>query len=207
MYSSSYHCSFVFLVTLQLVFFTSCQGFSSFLFPRRSPVAFQLQQRRHLQLSRRFLSDFDFPSAMPEKPQVTMEQKMEQSADDFIENMTNALGEGVEAPPELKELMLLRQKRTDPSTLALKIYELMIERGMRYDEAPETGTLTLTEFNIPDNLEVKEVQEEFGHLYRYGMLLMDRGLLTAEQVKETVVERLINRTGLTPTEFDTWLGY
>lgn len=156
---------------------------------------------------RRFLSDFDFPSAMPEKPQLTLQQKMEQSADEFIENMTNALGEGVEAPPELDELKQLRQESTDPSTLALKIYQLMIERGMRYDEAPETGTLTPTEFNIRDNLQIKEVRDEFGHLYRYGMLLMDRGLLTADQVKETVLERLIKRTGLSPEEFDTWLGY
>lgn len=144
---------------------------------------------------------------MPAKPQLTLEQKMEQSADDFIESFTNSLGEGVDAPPELEELKNLRQKPTDTSALALKIYELMIERGLRYDEAPETGILTPTEFNIPDNLEVKEVKDEFGHLYRYGMMLMDRGLLTVDQVKETVLERLIKRTGLSPEEFDTWLGY
>lgn len=146
---------------------------------------------------------------MPEKPQLTMEQRMEQSADDFIERMDSALGPGVEAPPELETLRQLRATKEDatPQELALVIYQLMIERGMRYDEAPETGILTPTEFNIPENLEVKEVQEEFGHLYRYGMMLMDRGLLTADQVKETVLERLIKRTGLSPEEFDTWLGY
>jgi len=144
---------------------------------------------------------------MPDKPQLTVEQKLAQSADDFVESMTQAL-EGVEAPPELDELRTLRQEgNADPSTLALKIYQLMIERGMRYDEAPETGKLTPTEFNIRENLQVKEVQDEFGHLYKYGMMLMDRGLLTADQVKETVLERLIKRTGLTPEEFDSWLGY
>jgi hypothetical protein len=155
------------------------------------------------------MSEFDFPSAMPEKPQLTMEQKLEQSADEFLERMDGALGEGVEAPPELEELRQLRKNGADSSSsdLAVKIYELMIERGMRYDAAPETGILSPTEFNIPENLQVKEVQEEFGHLYRYGMMLMDRKLLTADQVKETVLERLIKRTGLSPEEFDTWLGY
>lgn len=144
---------------------------------------------------------------MPEKPQLTLEQKMEQSADDFIESMTQALGDGVDAPPELKELEELRKTKATPSQLALKIYELMIERGMRYDEAPETGTLTPTEFNIKENLDVKEVQNEFSHLYKYGMMLIDRGLLTPNEVKETVLSRLIERTGLSPEEFDRWLGY
>mmetsp|Transcript_4201 Transcript_4201/g.6630 ORF Transcript_4201/g.6630 Transcript_4201/m.6630 type:complete len:144 (-) Transcript_4201:1126-1557(-) len=143
---------------------------------------------------------------MPEKPQLTMEQRLEKSADDFVENMTNALGEGVEAPPEL-ELLKQARANNDVDILPLRIYELMIERGMRYDEAPETGTLTPTEFDIPANLDVKEVQAEFKHLYSYGMTLMDKGLLTQDQVKTTVIERLIKRTGLTPEEFDKWLGY
>jgi hypothetical protein len=151
-------------------------------------------------------SDFDFPSAMPEKPQLTMDQRLEKSADDFIETMTNTLGEGVKAPPELEALKQARVNN-DAKTLALRIYELMIERGMLYDEAPETGTLTHTEFDIPSNLEVKEVQDEFKHLYQYGMMLMNRGFLTEEDCKMTVVERLIKRTGLTPEEFDSWLGY
>lgn len=82
----------------------------------------------------------------------------------------------------------------------------MIERGMIYDEAPETGTLTPTEFDIPSNLKVPEVQSEFGYLYKYGMMLLSKGLLTEDQVKETVLERLIKRTGLSPEEFDAWLG-
>lgn len=201
------------ILSISVVFLlvSSCQSFSS---PqshqhRQQSAAFVSTRRQNEPppLTRLHLSDFDFPSAMPAKPQLTLEQKMEQSADDFIESMTNALGEGVEAPPELDELRNLRQKPTDASTLALKIYELMIERGLCYDQAPETGILTPTEFNIPENLEIKEVQDEFGHLYRYGMMLMDRGLLTGDQVKETVLARLIKRTGLSPEEFDAWLGY
>ena len=152
------------------------------------------------------MSDFDFPSAMPAKPELTTEQKLEQSADDFIEMMTNTLGEGVEAPPELEQLKKARAD-SDAKALPLLIYQLMIERGMRYDEAPETGTLTPTEFDIPANLDAKEVQAEFKHLYSYGMMLMDKGMLSEDEVKTTVIERLINRTGLSPEEFDKWLGY
>ena len=163
-----------------------------------------------MQTSLRVSSDFDFPSAMPAKPQPSVEEKMAQSADDFIVTMTAALGTKHmdSAPPELQGLKALRdQGVTDPSLLAIQMYELMIERGMRYDADPETGALSPTEFDIPSNLDVPEVKDEFGYLYKYGMMLMDRGLLTADQVKTTVLERLIKRTGLTPEKFDEWLGY
>jgi hypothetical protein len=154
------------------------------------------------------MSDFDaFPSAMPEKPQLTVDEKMEDSADMFVETMTSALGEGVEAPPELEALKQARAQNAGVPKLALNIYELMIERGMLYDEAPDTGTLTPTEFDIQANLDVQEVKDEFGHLYKYGMQLMERGYLTPEEVKTTVLERLIKRTGMSPEEFDAWLGY
>lgn len=56
------------------------------------------------------MSDFDFPTAMPEKPQQSVEDKMAQSADDFIVSFQSALGEGVEAPPEWTALKELRDK-------------------------------------------------------------------------------------------------
>jgi len=155
------------------------------------------------------MSDFgsDFASAMPEKPELTMEEKMNQSADDFLANMDNAFTDKSIAPPELEALREARKKNAPPLEIASKIYELMIERGMRYDEDPDTGRLTPTDFDIPNNLEVPEVKKEFSHLYSYGMMLMNRGMLEAEPLKEIVIERLIKRTGLSPEEFDKWLGY
>lgn len=144
---------------------------------------------------------------MPEKPEQTIEEKMMESAESFVEVMTQTLGEGVEAPSELEDLRKAVQGKAGMKELAEKVYILMIERGMRYDEAPETGTLTPTDFDIPANLDVKEVRDEFAYLYKYGMMLMDKDLLTADQVKEIVLERLIKRTGLTPEKFDEWLGY
>jgi hypothetical protein len=153
------------------------------------------------------MGDFDFPSAMPEKPQLTLEEKMMESADNFIEMMTNALGEGVAPPPELKRLQTLRETDVDVNELAVAIYDLMLERGMLYDEAPETGTLTPTAFSIKENLDVKEVKDEFRYLYKYGMNMMTSGLLSREQLETAVITRLIERTGLTPEEFDAWLGF
>jgi hypothetical protein len=143
---------------------------------------------------------------MPEKPQPTLDERMNQSADDFIVNMESVLGD-VESPPELDALKDARRNGAGASEIALRVYELMIERGMRYDEDPDDGRLTPTDFDVPNNLNVPEVKAEFSHLYKYGMMLMDKGLLTADQVKTTVIERLIKRTGLTPEEFDAWLGY
>ncbi|KAL3897897.1 MAG: hypothetical protein SGARI_006808 [Bacillariaceae sp.] len=153
-------------------------------------------------------SDFgsDFGSAMPEKPEISMEERMNESADDFIINMENQLGE-TDSPPELTELKKARKENASAEDIAFKIYELMIERGMRYDEDPDTGALTPTDFDIPNNLDVPEVQAEFAHLYKYGMMLMNKGLLTADQVKQAALDRLIKRTGLSPEEFDSWLGY
>ena len=135
---------------------------------------------------------------------------MAESADNFIETMKNALkANNVPNPPELDALIKVRE---DPSSsvsdITLCVYQLMIERGMLYDEDPETGSLTPTTFDdIHSNLDIPEVKKEFLHLYKYGMMLMDKGLLNGEQVKETVVERLVKRTGLTPEKFDEWLGF
>jgi hypothetical protein len=152
-------------------------------------------------------SDFDFPSAMPSRPAMSPEEKMQESADSFIASMTNALGEGVAPPKELEALRKARASGAGMKELATRIYELMIERGMLYDEEPETGTLTPTEFDIKSNLDVTEVKDEFFYLYKYGMMLMDRDILTLEEVKPIVLERLIKRTGLDPEAFDKWLGF
>ena len=149
----------------------------------------------------------DFPSAMPEKPQQTMQEKIEEGADNTIAQVENCLGEGVEAPPELALLKKAREDGAGTNELSALIYDLMIERGMRYDEEPETGTLTPTEFNIKENLEIPEVKEEFKYLYTYGMKLISSGLLKREQVEKSVVEKLVARTGLSPEEFDKWLGF
>ena len=60
---------------------------------------------------------------------------------------------------------------------------------------------------VPSGLEIPEVKNEFKHLYSYGMMLMNRGLIGGDVLKEIVIKRLINRTGLSPEEFDKWLGY
>lgn len=143
---------------------------------------------------------------MPAKPELSLQEKMERSADDFIEAMSNALGE-TPKPPELEALVKARKDGAEASDLTLRVYQLMIERGMLYDEDPDTGSLTPTEFDIPSNLHVPEVKQEFLHLYKYGMMLLDKGLLTADQVKETALERLVKRTGLEPEKFDEWLGF
>jgi hypothetical protein len=154
------------------------------------------------------LTDFgsDFGSAMPEKPELSMEERMNRSADDFILNMESLLGDSTEPPPELQALKKARQENASVGEITLKVYELMIERGMRYDETPDRG-LVPTNFDIPNNLDIPEVKKEFAQLYNYGMMLMNLGLLSVDQVKETVIERLIKRTGLTPEKFDEWLGY
>lgn len=81
------------------------------------------------------------------------------------------------------------------------------EQGMKYDVDANTGVLTPTQFDIKNNLDVPEVKAEFNHLYKYGMELIRRGMIDVEVAKDVVKTRLIERTGLTPEEFDEWLGY
>lgn len=153
------------------------------------------------------LSMSDFASAMPEKPQQSMKEKLEDSATKFILDLEARLADGVAPPPELEALRKARDDDSDEKTLALKIYELMIEQGMCYDIDAETGKLSPTQFDIKNNLDIPEVKQEFAHLYQYGMQLISRDLLDVDVAKECVKTRLIERTGKTPEEFDSWLGY
>jgi hypothetical protein len=149
----------------------------------------------------------DFASAMPEKPQQSMKEKLMDSATTFIVDIENRLAEGVDPPSELQALKDARDADSDEKTLALRIYELMIEQGMTYDVDAATGKLSPTQFDIKNNLDIPEVKQEFAHLYQYGMQLIARDLLDIEVAKECVKTRLIERTGKTPEEFDAWLGY
>ena len=155
------------------------------------------------------MSDFgsDFGSAMPEKPEQTLEEKLVESATTFIVTIEGQLADGVKPPEALEKLRKARDEKADAKTLAARTYELMIEQGMTYDQDPETGVLTPTEWDITENLETPEVKKEFSYLYQYGINLIGRGLLDEAVAKEIVLEGLIKRTGKTPEEFDAWLGY
>lgn len=154
------------------------------------------------------MSDFgsDFGSAMPEKPEQTLEEKLMESATTYIVTLEGQL-DGVEPPEALDKLRKARDEKADAKTLAARTYELMIEQGMTYDQDPETGVLTPTEWDITENLETPEVKKEFSYLYQYGINLIGRGLLDEEDGKKIVMEGLIKRAGKTPEEFDAWLGY
>ena len=49
---------------------------------------------------------------------------------------------------------------------------------------------------MPASLGTLDVKEEFSHLYRYGLGLTARNLLTSDEYKEIVQKRLVSRTGL-----------
>uniref|UniRef100_A0A7S2U7Z7 Uncharacterized protein n=1 Tax=Attheya septentrionalis TaxID=420275 RepID=A0A7S2U7Z7_9STRA len=202
----------IFLVSFMMAILVSVKGFAPVSIPlqRRSATAFVSSQSQSQTQWSLYMSDFggsDFPSAMPPKPVLTMEEKMYESATDFIASLEGRLKEGVVAPPELEALREARDGKAPVNEVATKIYELMIEQGMLYDQDPETGLLGLTDFDISAHLEVPEVKQEFSYLYKYGMNMISTGLVDVETAKDIVSERLIKRTGLTPEEFDTWLGY
>ena len=153
------------------------------------------------------MTESDFASAMPAKPKQTLAEYMEDSATSFIANFNDRLGDGVDPPPELEALKEARDSGASPQVLASRIYELMIEQGMLYDVDLQTGIMTPTEWDIKENLETPEVKQEFFSLYSYGMKMIARGLMEIDDVKKVVKERLIDRTGMAPEEFDEWLGF
>lgn len=142
---------------------------------------------------------------MPPKP--ALEDRLLTSAEEFVLTLRSNLAESVEEPPELAQLEAAVRENAAPSVLATRIYELMIERGMKYDVDTETGTLTPTQFDIPSNLQEDAVRKEFLHLYTYGMGLIQRELIPLDECKQIIEERLIKRTGLSPEEFDKWMGF
>jgi hypothetical protein len=196
MFSSS---SAFIAIVLALTSSSPAQSFSPPALP-----ALQIMQR---QTTTSALKMSDFGTAMPEKPQQSMREKLMESATTFIADIEARLADGVDAPPEVQALKEARDADSDEKTLALRIYELMIEQGMTYDVDAETGQLSPTQFDIKNNLDIPEVKAEFAHLYQYGMQLISRDLLDVDVAKECVKTRLIERTGKTPEEFDAWLGY
>jgi len=152
-------------------------------------------------------TESDFATAMPDKPEQSIAERMEESATQFISVFSDRLGDGVEPPPELEALKKARDSGAAPEVMTARIYELMCEQGMLYDVDPETGIMTPTEWDIKENLDEPNVKKEFFNLYNYGMNLVMRGMIGVDEVKEIVKERLIARTGKTPEEFDEWLGF
>jgi hypothetical protein len=149
----------------------------------------------------------DFASAMPAQPEATSFDRLRSSGNDFATGTRSYLADGVPAPPELVALEDALESNADEKVLAGRIYELMIEIGMIYDKEPETGILTPTEYDIKANLDVLEVKQEFFYLYKYGMSVIQRGLIDLEEAKAIIQDRLVARTGLSPEEFDKWLGF
>ena len=204
-----------FFVVASVTTFLATMGLSASFAPPRAhttpPPAVHWPTTRSSPRSgttRRALMESDFASAMPEAPKLTQREFLQQAADRSIASLQGGLGDGVDPVPALAHLPAVRN---DPSAteqdLAAAIYVLMIERGMTYDEDPDTGILTPTNFDIANNLDVPQVQKEFAFLYDYGMKLIANGYVEMEKVKEIVQERLIQRTGLSPQQFDAWLGY
>mmetsp|Transcript_29104 Transcript_29104/g.42793 ORF Transcript_29104/g.42793 Transcript_29104/m.42793 type:complete len:200 (-) Transcript_29104:1076-1675(-) len=177
-----------------------------------STPAFQMQRRQtttsiHRVHTASHPTMSDFGSAMPDKPELSMKEKLMESATTFIVDLEARLADGVDPPPEMEALKAARDADSDENTMALRIYELMIEQGMTYDIDAETGKLFPTQFDIKNNLDIPAVKAEFAHLYQYGMQLIARDLIDVDVAKECVKTRLIERTGKTPEEFDAWLGY
>ena len=197
------------LLGLTVAAFAEVGAFSLITFSRSQHHAPAEIQNRFGGSTALQMSDFgsDFGSLMPEKPEQTLEEKLMESATTYIVTLEGQLADGVEPPEALEKLRRARDEKADAKTLAARTYELMIEQGMTYDQDPETGVLTPTEWDITENLETPEVKKEFSYLYQYGINLIGRGLLDEEDGKEIVLEGLIKRTGKTPEEFDAWLGY
>ena len=132
-------------------------------------------------------------------------------ATDLLESMKDGLAKG-SYTDEIVEMKALQEAIDDPSSssslLSQRIYELLIEKGMRFDFDPDTGALTETQFSdLTQLLDNRAVKNEFFRLYSFGMQAAMTGVLDSETVKSIVEERLVSRTGLSPIEFDAWLGF
>lgn len=121
--------------------------------------------------------------------------------------MSDALAPGVDPPPEVDALRKALDEGADEETLMTRVYELMCEQAMLFDQDPETGMFVVTEADYVTGRDVPELKEKIGYIYGYGMGLVTEGMLGVEACKGIVQSRLIERTGLAPEEFDKWLGY
>jgi hypothetical protein len=143
---------------------------------------------------------------------VLQKQSFVRDANDLLRSMKDGLQKGGDKDDEIEEMKALQQAIDDPSSsaslLSQRIYELLIEKGMRYDLDTDTGALTKTQFSdLTELLDNRAVKNEFFRLYSFGMQAAATGVLDVETVKSIVEDRLVSRTGLSPLEFDKWLGF
>jgi hypothetical protein len=143
---------------------------------------------------------------------VLQKQSFVRDANDLLRSIKDGLQKGGDKDDEIEEMKALQQVIDDPSSsaslLSQRIYELLIEKGMRYDLDTDTGALTKTQFSdLTQLLDNRAVKNEFFRLYSFGMQTAATGVLDVETVKRIVEDRLVSRTGLSPLEFDKWLGF
>lgn len=91
-----------------------------------STPAFQMQRRQTTTSLHRVqttshptsaLKMSDFGSAMPEKPELSMKEKLMESATTFIVDLEARLADGVDPPPEMEALKAARDADSDEKTL------------------------------------------------------------------------------------------
>jgi len=135
----------------------------------------------------------------------TVEEAFEQAAKQYLEEIGSCLGPGMTPPPEFEAVKNALDNGEKMTVLAARMYDLMCEQGMIYDKVD--GVLVPTEVNYKTDYDKPEVKTKVGYIYQYGINLIKRGIIEVDDVKSSVKERLIARVGLTPEEFDEWLGY
>lgn len=131
---------------------------------------------------------------------------MAKAADLTLQHLQQNMGAGVEMPPEFEELKKGRAGGAGTEALGRLVYNLMCEEAMLFDK-DEFGVLTPTRFDLKNDCDDPEVKQKVSYVYRYGISMIQAGLIGMDDVKLAAKDRLIARVGKSPQEFDEWLGY
>lgn len=144
------------------------------------------------------------PIEKPEEPQEPEKPKINitEAAVGAAEKIMSMLGDNVEVP---KEILSVKQavEEGEPMAIGTALYKMLTWQTLEYDMNNGTMVPTVADYANKEDLRVRE---KVGYIYRYGIHMAMRGLLSDDALEDVVVTSVASRLGMDGVALDKWLN-
>jgi hypothetical protein len=126
------------------------------------------------------------------------------AAQSSIDACLERLGPGEEEPKSLQPLKDAISEG-DAVKMGAGLFKLLAEQSLDYDLNDE-GKIVRTTIDY-SNTDDEKVKERMSYIYKYGINMMMRDLISQEDLMQLVISDVASRVGMDGPAFDTWLGF